>query len=159
MSSCSSDHHQTDEDLYSHTDHHHTDEDLYSQQDMDTGSERGQVSDDEEENTHFSHDSEDEEDHDEVQSLKQIEECFLRQLDDNKGVTTSFTNENYVNPECCSGQNKMEESVISVTESNEANSGLTTSDGEEGIVIDSGKSLMSLEKRVDAEMERLVANI
>ena len=158
MSSCSSDH------------HHHADEDLYSQHEMDTSSERGQVSDDDE-NAQYSHSSqdgdhddeeqeeEDDDDDDVIQALSEIEKCFLRQLDDNKAIMTSFPDdlykENYADHyESCSVHNKTEESGISVTESNVGNSSLTTSDGEEG--VDSGKSLISLENRVDTESSSIV---
>ncbi|PON57208.1 Rho GTPase-activating protein [Parasponia andersonii] len=144
MSSCSSDHHTTDEDFD-------------SQHEMDTSSEtRGHASD-YEENGNCSHGSEDEDDdHDEVQSLSEIEECFLRQLDDNKAVTVTssadqssgYSPENNANsPRCCSGWSKIEESVMSFTDSKEGNSGLTTSEGEEQ-EEDSGKSLIFSEKRV-----------
>lgn len=145
MSSCSSDRHTADEDFE-------------SQNEMDTSSEtRGHASD-YDENANYSHGSEDEdEDNDdgEVQSLSEIEKCFLRQLDDKKAVnitsspdqSASDSQENNANsPQCCSGWSKMEESGVSFTDSKEGISGLTTSEGEEE---DSSKSLISLQKRVD----------
>lgn len=160
MSSCSSD--------------HQTDEDLYSQHEMDTGSEG---------NGHYSHhSSEDDEeepqeddghesdlyDHDldddlyEVEVLGEVEECFLRQLDDNKAVTTTFVvndqpssdlqEQKCVNPQCFS--------EMSVADSNEEKSGLTSAtidEEEEGEGFDSGKSLVTSlvkeEKKVDDDIE------
>lgn len=135
MSSCSSE--------------HQTDEDFDSQQEMETSYEfREQASDEDDENARYSHSSEDE---NEVQSLCDIEECFLRQLDHNKTVTSSFMDqpagdlqEDYVSTQCCSGS-KME-SGISFSDSKEVNSGLSTSDGE-----DSGKFMIAMRNKVDTK--------
>lgn len=136
MSSCSSD--------------HQTDEDFDSQQEMDTSSEFREQASDYDENAHYSHDSEDE-DEDEVQSLSEVEECFLRQLNDKKSVTNSIIDqpvgdlqEEYVSPQCCSGSKV--ESGISFSDSKDGNSGLSTSDGE-----DSGKFFIAMRKKVDTE--------
>ncbi|XP_062087111.1 rho GTPase-activating protein 2-like [Humulus lupulus] len=143
MSSCSSD--------------HHSDEDLYSQPEMDTSSEtRGHASD-YDVNADYSHgsDEDDDDDDDRVNSLGEIEECFLRQLDDNKAVTLTSSadlQQNYANhAKSCSPWSKMGESCTSFTDSKEENSGLTTSEGED--VEDSGKSLVCLEKRINDKEE------
>ncbi|KAF3436371.1 hypothetical protein FNV43_RR23463 [Rhamnella rubrinervis] len=127
---------------------HQTDEDFDSQQEMDTSSEFREQASDYDENAHYSHGSEDE---DEVQSLSEIEDCFLRQLDHKKTVTNSFIDqpegdlqEEYVSPQCCSGSKV--ESGISFSDSKDGNSVLSTSDGE-----DSGKFFIAMRKKVDTE--------
>lgn len=136
MSSCSSD--------------HQTDEDFDSQHDMDTSSDFREQASDYDENAHYSHGSEDEVE-DEVQSLSEIEKCFLRQLDHKKTVTNSFIDqpagdlqEEYVSPQCCSGSKV--ESGISFSDSKDGNSCLSTSDGE-----DSGKFFIAMRKKADTE--------
>ncbi|KAH7517146.1 hypothetical protein FEM48_Zijuj09G0031400 [Ziziphus jujuba var. spinosa] len=156
MSSCSSD--------------HQTDEDFDSQQEMDTSSEFQEQASDYDDNAHYSHGSEDcseDEDEaedenkdgdgdgndDEVQSLTEIEESFLRQLDGDKTVTNSFMDhsagdlqeEECMSPRCCSGSKV--ESGISFSDSKDGNSALSTSDGE----AYSGKSLVTMGKNVHTE--------
>ncbi|KAL5561585.1 hypothetical protein UlMin_031332 [Ulmus minor] len=138
MSSCSSGHGDYD-----------------SQQEMDTSSEyrEGQASGDEE-NTHYNHGSEDEDDN-EVRSLGKIEECFLRQLENNKTITSSMMDQpaaadlQYASPQ--SGSGCKVESGMSFTDSKDENSGMSTSDGEE-----SSKSPMTLEKKIDTESSSIV---
>ncbi|XVE73231.1 hypothetical protein DITRI_Ditri11bG0100500 [Diplodiscus trichospermus] len=110
-----------------------TDEEFDSQQDMDTSCElRGPTPD--YDNALYSNYSGDEDD--EVESLGEIEECFLRQLDGNKNVTNSFSEEtadelpgDHASPRSCSGCNV--ESGISFTDSKNENSALSTVDGED----------------------------
>lgn len=64
-----------------------TDEDFDSQQEMDCGS-RGPVSDYDDDNVPYNHSSEDE---DEVELLSEIEERFLRQLDESNDTKNSFS--------------------------------------------------------------------
>ncbi|XWS46740.1 hypothetical protein CRYUN_Cryun14cG0094000 [Craigia yunnanensis] len=67
------------------------DEEFYSQQEMDTSCEL-RVPTSDYDDALYSNCSGDE---DEVESLGEIEECFLRQLDENKNVTNNSKNENY----------------------------------------------------------------
>ncbi|PRQ26241.1 putative Rho GTPase activation protein [Rosa chinensis] len=136
MSSCLSDH-QSDEDLYSHPDMD-TNGDLYSHPDMDTNSELRGLTSDYDENAHYSNSSEDE---DEVRPLSDIEECFLRRLDEKKTAPNSMAMLNkptskslgeYPSPQSCSSFNM--ESGTSSVDSKNGNSGLCASYGE-----DSGK--------------------
>ncbi|XP_062087119.1 rho GTPase-activating protein 2 [Humulus lupulus] len=138
---------------------HHSDEDFDCQQEMDTNNEtRGHASD-YDENVNYSHGREDDGDgdgDDGVHSLGEVEECFLRQMDDNKAVNLTSSadqsvgdlQQNYA--KSCSPWSKMEESCVSFSESKEENSGLTTSEGEEE---DSCKSLVYIEKRINDEEE------
>ncbi|XVF72522.1 hypothetical protein PTKIN_Ptkin12aG0128000 [Pterospermum kingtungense] len=140
-----------------------TDEEFDSQEEMDTSCElRGPTSD--YDNALYSNYSGDE---DEVGPLGEIEECFLRQLDENKNVTSRFIEEPgdelqraHASPRSCSGCNV--ESGISFTDSKNENSALSTSDGEdsgasEGLKAqDHGLSMKSLaegcEDTEDVEM-------
>ncbi|XWS31648.1 hypothetical protein CRYUN_Cryun23aG0094400 [Craigia yunnanensis] len=118
-----------------------TDEDFDSQQEMDTSCElRGPTSD--YDNALYSNCSGDEDD---VEPLGEIEECFLRQLDENKNVSNSFLEEpadelqiDHASPGSCSGCNV--ESGISFTDSKNENSALSTSDGEDSGVSDGLKA-------------------
>ncbi|XVF32676.1 hypothetical protein REPUB_Repub17cG0103200 [Reevesia pubescens] len=118
-----------------------TDEEFDSQEEMDTSCElRGPTS--EYDNALYSNCSGDE---DEVDSLAEIEECFLRQLDENKNVTNSFLEEpadelqrDLASPRSCSGCNV--ESGISFTDSKNENSALSTSDGEDSVASDGLKA-------------------
>lgn len=173
MSSCSSD--------------HQTDEDFDSQQEMDTSNEFQEQASDYDENAHYSHGSEDgdeneeeeedgngsdDDDNNEVQSLAEIEESFLRQLDGDKTVTNRFMDhpagnlQEYASPRCCSGS-KVEYGV-SFSDSKDGHSVLNTSDGEDY----SGKSLITMGKKVhtespsiecakmkDMEMDRFVESV
>ncbi|XWS36231.1 hypothetical protein CRYUN_Cryun20dG0067600 [Craigia yunnanensis] len=82
---------------------------------------------------------------DEVESLGEMEECFLRQLDENKNVTNSFLKEpadelqrDHASPRSCSGCNV--ESGVSFTDSKNENSALSTSDGEDSGASDGLKA-------------------
>ncbi|KAK6260156.1 CRIB domain - like 2 [Theobroma cacao] len=118
-----------------------TDEEFDSQQEMDTSCElRGPTSD--YDNALYSNYSGDE---DEVESLGEIEECFLRQLDENKNVPNSCLEESAdrlqrtrASPRSCSGGNV--ESGISFTDSKNENSALSTSDGEDSGASDGLKA-------------------
>ncbi|KAM1001610.1 hypothetical protein ACFX13_008225 [Malus domestica] len=139
MSSCSSDH-QTDED---------SDD---SQQEMDTRSELEGPTSDYDENAHSIHSSEDE---DEVRSVSEIEERFLRHLGENKTAGNSLvvadqpTGElcgEYLSPQSCLSFNM--DSGTSFCDSKNGNSALsTTSDGE----ASSGKCMAAEETNVQME--------
>lgn len=132
-----------------------TDEDFDSQQEMDTSCElRGPISDyDNALYSNCSGDEDEDEDEVEVEPLGEIEECFLRQLDENKNVTSRFSEEpaddelqrDHASPRSCSGCNV--ESGISFTDSKNENSALSTSDGE-----DSGASESESLKAQDHEL-------
>ncbi|GLU07465.1 hypothetical protein SLE2022_244220 [Rubroshorea leprosula] len=111
-----------------------TDEEFDSQQEMDTSCElKGPTPD-----HHHACYSNVMEDND-VESFGEIEECFLRQLDNEMNVTNSFLeapageeqHTNQASPGSCSGFNV--ESSISFTDSKKENSGLSTSDGEDSV--------------------------
>ena len=134
MSSCLSDH-QSEEDLYSQPD-------LYSNPDMDTNSELRGVASDYDENALYSNSSEDE---DEVRPLSDIEDCFLRRLDEKRTAPNSMTMVNkpasksygeYASPQSCSSFNM--ESGTSSVDSKNGSSGLRASYWE-----DSGKCMQS----------------
>lgn len=120
--------------MSSHSSDRQMDGDFDSQEDMDTGDEsRGPNSDVENDVIDYNHSSEDG-DEDEG-SLSEIEECFLRQLDETKNETckSSARQEGDLeidsSPRSCSGFNV--ESSISFTDSKNENSCLSTSDGED----------------------------
>lgn len=135
MSSCSSD--------------HLTDGDFDSQQEMESSSELSGPTSDCDENTHNSQNG------DETRSLSEIEECFLRQLDEIKTVTSSLvmldqpTGEldgECRRPQSCSGFNA--ESGTSFSDSKDVNSGFSLSEGDEV----SRKCMISEEEQdIDAE--------
>lgn len=115
---------------------HHTDEDYDSQQDMETSCESRETAiSDSDENAHYGNCSQ--EDDDEVQALGEIEECFLRQLNDNKRVTSSYMNnqlevnlqDENVDPRC-SSDIKMKISV-SFTQGKDGNYKIRRSDKED----------------------------
>ncbi|XP_057966063.1 rho GTPase-activating protein 2 [Malania oleifera] len=117
----------------SHSYSHQTDEDFDSQQEMDTSGElRGPISDCD--HDHYNHSSEGE---DEADSLNEIEECFLRRLDENENVMNCSPQvqqserglqREHVSPSNCSGVNG--ESTVSFTDSKNESSGSSMSDGE-----------------------------
>ncbi|OMO77824.1 hypothetical protein CCACVL1_14785 [Corchorus capsularis] len=117
-----------------------TDEDFDSQQEMDTSSElRGPTSDyDNALYSNYSGDEDEDEDEDGVESLGEIEECFLRQLDGNKNVSNRFSGQsaeqlqrNHASPRTRRYSGCNVESGISFTDSKNENSALSTSDGED----------------------------
>ncbi|CAL2281055.1 unnamed protein product [Prunus armeniaca] len=145
MSSRSSDH-QTDEDF-----------DSQHEMEMESSSELSGPTSDYDENPHSSHRSED---RDEVRSLSEIEECFLRQLDEIKTATSSLEimdeptgqlDGDCPSPQSCSGFNG--ESGTSFSDSKNGNSGFSTSDGEE----DSGKCVVAVEQDMDTEIPVSIA--
>lgn len=114
-----------------------SDEESDSQQEMDTSSELNSPG-----GAHSSNTSEN--DDGEVESLGEIEECFLRQLQENKNATNSFLE-----------AAPAVESAISFTDSKNENSGLSSSDGEDSCASHGfnsrihGHSTRSLPERFD----------
>ncbi|KAA8543174.1 hypothetical protein F0562_021331 [Nyssa sinensis] len=128
----------------SHLSDRQTDEEFDNQREIDTGCElRGSMSD-YDEHAHYSHSSEE----DEVESLSDIEERFLRQLDENESAKKGFMAElvglqkEHTSPK--SGSTFNGESGISLSDSKTGSSGLSTSDGE-----DSGASLIAVGPKDD----------
>ncbi|KAL0389573.1 UNVERIFIED_CONTAM: Rho GTPase-activating protein 2 [Sesamum calycinum] len=123
--------------LSSHSSDRQTDEEYDSQQEMDTSCEStGMASDDgdDEEQAQYSPCSKD--DKDEVESLSEIEECFLRQLDENENAKNGFRKQlegilcrEHASPE--SGSPLNADSGLSLSHSRIGSSCLTTSDGED----------------------------
>ncbi|RVW55007.1 Rho GTPase-activating protein 2 [Vitis vinifera] len=137
--------------LSSHSSDGQTDEEFDSQQEMDTSCElRRPTSDYDDDHAHYSHSSEHEdEDDDEVQSPSMMQECFLRQLDENEKVTEIFPEETARDSQ---GEHGIPtnsalnvESGASFTDSKNGSSGLSTSDGEE----DSGASSIVVEQKAN----------
>ena len=137
--------------LSSHSSDGQTDEEFDSQQEMDTSCElRRPTSDYDDDHAHYSHSSEHEdEDDDEVQSPSMMQECFLRQLDENEKVTEIFPEETARDSQ---GEHGIPtnsalnvESGASFTDSKNGSSGLSTSDGEE----DSGESSIVVEQKAN----------
>lgn len=123
-----------------------TDEDFDSQQEMDISCEsRGPVSDyyDDDDNVPYEHCSEDE-DEVEVRSLGEIEECFLRQLDDSNDTQNSLSEQpaNVLRIESVECGND----GVSFEEIKNGNPGLRSSD-----VVDLGTSLTAVESKTDTE--------
>lgn len=122
-----------------------TDEDFDSQQEMDISCEsRGPVSDyDDDDNVPYEHCSEDE-DEVEVRSLGEIEECFLRQLDESNDTQNSLSEQpaNDLRIECVESGND----GVSSEEIKNGNPDLRSSD-----VEDLGSSLTAVESKTDTE--------
>uniref|UniRef100_A0A2P2P134 Uncharacterized protein MANES_05G069300 n=1 Tax=Rhizophora mucronata TaxID=61149 RepID=A0A2P2P134_RHIMU len=123
-----------------------SDEEFDRQHDMDTSFELRQSPSDYDEHTNESPGNGD---NDEVESLGEIEECFLRHLDENRNATNTFLEQRAcdlpredASPKSCFGF-KME-SGVSFTDSKNENSSASTSDGE-----DSTASLMTLGQKID----------
>ncbi|KAL8530785.1 hypothetical protein ACS0TY_007720 [Phlomoides rotata] len=106
-------------------------EEYDSQREMDTSSESaGMASDDDEQAARISKDG------DEVESLSAIEECFLRQLDENESAKNGFRKQlegilcrDHASPSSGSPYNA--DSCLSLSDSRVGSSFLSTSDGEE----------------------------
>ncbi|KAK9281591.1 hypothetical protein L1049_004494 [Liquidambar formosana] len=149
--------------LSSPSSHCPTDDDFDSQQEMDdTSCELRRPTSDDDNHGHYSHSSEgededeededeDDEDEDEVKSLNEIEQCFLRQLEDNENVTNSFSEEpvedlerGHLSPRSSSGFNG--ESGLSLSDGKIGSLGSSTSDGE-----DSGASFIAVARDIDAK--------
>nr|DAD37895.1 TPA_asm: hypothetical protein HUJ06_008536 [Nelumbo nucifera] len=127
----------------SHSSDLQTDDDFNSQQEMDTSCESRGPASDYEDHTHYSQSSADEYEDD---PLNEIEECFLRQLDENEKPTNDAPENSVgehgseqISPSSCSGFNT--ESGFSCSDSKNESSGLGTSDGE-----DSGSSETSMQE-------------
>ncbi|KAE8009624.1 hypothetical protein FH972_006052 [Carpinus fangiana] len=130
------------------------DEDFDSQQEMDMSCElRGEASDNDD-NAPQNLSSEDE-DEDEVESLGEIEESFLRQLDENSNATNSLSEQpendlrlEHASPSSCMGSN-VESGIsgMSFTESKNGKSSSSSSDLEE----DMGTSLIDVGSKVEEE--------
>jgi hypothetical protein len=130
------------------------DEDFDSQQEMDMSCElRGEASDNDV-NAPHNLGSEDE-DEDEVESLGEIEESFLRQLDENNSATNSLSEQpendlrlEHASPSSCMGSN-VESGIsgVSFTESKNGKSSSSSSDLEE----DMGTSLIDVGSKVEEE--------
>ncbi|XP_050203382.1 rho GTPase-activating protein 2 [Mercurialis annua] len=120
--------------MSSHSSGQQTDEDFDSHQEMETSGELRHQPSDYDDNAHYSagsdDDADDGDDDDEVESLTEIEECFLRQFNDMKSACNNFVNQI--------------ESAISYTDSKVENSSAATSDGE-----DSRGSTVDVEQKID----------
>ena len=131
--------------MSSHSSNQQTDEDFDSQQEMDISCEsRGPASDyDDDDNVPYEHCSEDE-DEVEVRSLGEIEECFLRQLDESNDSQNSLSEQpaNDLWIECVESGND----GVSSEEIKNGNPGLRSSD-----VEDLGSSLTAVESKTDTE--------
>lgn len=105
-----------------------SEDDYDSQQEMDTSGElRGTKSDCDDHDVDYSRNSEEEEEEEkeEAASVSEIEECFMKQLDDEntKGISeepAGYLQEELESPRSCSGNNM--ESVISFTDTKTENS-------------------------------------
>jgi hypothetical protein len=125
------------------------DEDFDSQQEMDMSCElRGPTSDNDD-NAPHNISSEDE---DEVESLGEVEECFLRQLDENKSTTNSLSEQpendlrlEHASPSSCNVESGI--SGVSFTASKDGKSSSSSSDVEE----DMGTSLIDVGSKVGEE--------
>ncbi|KAJ4727576.1 Rho GTPase-activating protein [Melia azedarach] len=134
----------------SHSSDRQSEEDYDSQQEMDTSCELRGPTSDYDDHAHYTHSSDDG-DEGEGESLSEIEECFLRKLDENQNVTNSFTEQpvgdiqgEHASSRRWSGLNL--ESGISFTDSKKENSSCCTSDTE-----DSGASLIAVERKTLTE--------
>ncbi|EEF41665.1 gtpase activating protein, putative [Ricinus communis] len=134
--------------MSSHSSGQQTDEDFDSQQEMDTSGELRQEPSDYDDHAHYGAGSDDDIG-DEVESLSEIEECFLRQLDEKKSAPDIFFEQppgdlprEFPSPKTCSGF-KMEY-AISFTDSKNENSSPATSDGE-----DSRASMITGGQKID----------
>lgn len=134
--------------MSSHSSGQQTDEDFDSQQEMDTSCElRQSPSDYDEDQAHYSPHTEDDDD-DEVDSLCEIEDCFLRQLNENKSTSNMFLQQSpsdspreFASPRAYSGLKA--EAAISFTDSKNENSSSATRDE------DSRASIISLGQEID----------
>ncbi|KDP21544.1 hypothetical protein JCGZ_22015 [Jatropha curcas] len=121
--------------MSSHSSSRQTDEDFESQQEMDTSCElRQEPSEYDDDHAHYNPRNDDDED--EVESLSEIEECFLRQLNENKSGCNIFFQKppddlprEFPNPRIFLGFKT--ESGISFTGSKSESSSSATSDGED----------------------------
>ena len=131
--------------MSSHSSNQQTDEDFDSQQEMDISCEsRGPASDyEDDDNGPYEHCSEDE-DEVEVRSLGEIEECFLRQLDESNDSQNSLSEQpaNDLRIECVESGN----GDVSSEEIKNGNPGLRSSD-----IEDLGSSLTAVESKTDTE--------
>ncbi|KAG8389415.1 hypothetical protein BUALT_Bualt02G0227000 [Buddleja alternifolia] len=120
--------------LSSRSSNRQTDEEYDSQQEMDTSCESTGPASDDDEPDQFSPCSKD---RDEVESLSDIEECFLRQLDENENAKNGFRKqlegilcrENVSPTSDCSTFNA--DSCLTLSDSRIGSSCLSTSDGED----------------------------
>ncbi|KAL0435816.1 UNVERIFIED_CONTAM: Rho GTPase-activating protein 2 [Sesamum radiatum] len=120
--------------LSSHSSDRQTDEEYDSQQEMDTSCESTGMASDDDDQAQYSPCSKD--DKDEVESLSEIEECFLRQLDENENAKNGFRKQlegilcrEHVSP--ASGSPLNADSGLSLSDSRVGSSCLTMSDGED----------------------------
>lgn len=125
------------------------DEDFDSQQEMDMSCELRGPTSEIDDNAPRNLSSEDE---DEVESMGEIEECFLRQLDENKNTTNSLSEQpendlrlEHASPSSCNVESGI--SGVSFTESKDGKSSSSSSDVEE----DMGTSLIDVGSKVDEE--------
>ncbi|KAJ6723514.1 hypothetical protein OIU74_007969 [Salix koriyanagi] len=138
--------------MSSHSSGHQTDEEFDSQHDMDTSCELRQAPSDYDDHARFSTGSEEEADDDDIESLSEVEESFLRQLDGDKNSTDMFVEQPaislprdevvYSGARSFSGS-KME-SGLSFTDSKNENSSSASSDGE-----DSRASVITVGQKID----------
>ncbi|XP_038680800.1 rho GTPase-activating protein 2 isoform X2 [Tripterygium wilfordii] len=134
-----------------------TDEDFDSQHEMETSGELRGSAPGYDDQAHYSQSSDGEDEcesevDDKHESLSDIEQCFLRHLDENKGVINSFLDQSAIDPptgypcaRSCSGIKV--ESGVSFTDSRHGNSSSISSDEE-----DSGTTLLSVGQDVDKKI-------
>ncbi|KAA8549219.1 hypothetical protein F0562_000903 [Nyssa sinensis] len=121
-----------------------SEEEFDSQKEMDTSCELRGPTSDYDDHAHYSHSNEDE---NEVESLSEIEECFLRQMDENEIAKKSFLEE-LVGLQSAQASPLNGESGVSLSDSKTESSGLSTSDGGE----DSGSSLFAVGVKDDTKI-------
>ncbi|XP_061342558.1 rho GTPase-activating protein 2 [Gastrolobium bilobum] len=110
-----------------HSSYRQSEDEYESHREMDTSGELRGTKSDYDDHAHYSHSSEEE---GEAESLSEIEECFLKQLDDNRkgGFSEEPSDYLHVNPRSCSGYSM--EPAISITDSKSGNSCLSSTDQE-----------------------------
>ncbi|XP_044504037.1 rho GTPase-activating protein 2-like [Mangifera indica] len=133
--------------MSSHSSDRETDEEYDSQQEMNSSCELRGPTSEYDDNAHYSHSSGDE---DETEPLGEIEECFLRQLDENKNIPNGGCLKQPMGDlqgEYASSRNFSgftPESGISFTDSKNENSSSCSSDAE-----DSRTSLIAVEQKTN----------
>lgn len=142
-----------------HSSYQQSEEGFDSEQEMDTSCELRGPASDYDDHARYCHSSEDEdEDEGEVvgegESLSEIEECFLRRLDEKQDVRNSFLEQpvddmqgKYGNPRSCSKLNPESDGIL-FTDSKKENSSSCSSDAE-----DTGASLVTAEGKINSRSQ------
>ncbi|CAK7348225.1 unnamed protein product [Dovyalis caffra] len=136
--------------MSSHSSGQQTDEEFDSQHEMDTSCELRQAPSDYDDHVHYGPGSEGEDDDDDdAESSSEVEECFLRQLDEDKKSTYMFVEQSAIGlPRDFAGASSFSESKmesgLSFTDSKNENSSSASSDGE-----DSRASVITVGQKID----------